>query len=121
MNKLYSLIVALAIATIAFLPTKAAAQGIGFTTDFKTTEPSYAFKVAEFDTFLKWKVRTEILAYAGSKIEQGTIVGGGAWVYPFQLAKGPAGMTTLWGYVGIGANFENGRFQNLRLAFGVRY
>lgn len=93
---------------------------LGFKLDLKTglTTPVASYPVKKFDTFLNWKLHTEIIGYAGSTIEDGKILGGGAWVVTFPLAKGDE---TMEGYLGLGAEFLQGSPTNFGLSFGVRF
>lgn len=100
----------------------AGAQGLGFKYDNKGLAVAYPVKVAEFDSILNWNVKTEILAFAGSRIEDGRILGGGAWVVPFRIAK-PSSSSgiALFGYIGLGAEFVDGVPERLGVVFGVRF
>lgn len=93
---------------------------LGFKLNLKTglTTPTASYTVKTFDTFLNWKLHTEIIGYAGSTIENGKILGGGAWVVTFPLAKGTE---TMEGYLGLGAEFLQGSPTNFGLSFGVRF
>lgn len=113
---------AASLAEAAVLPTSPPpAQDIGVKFDFKTgnADPVASFKIFEFDTLLSFQVRTEIIGFAGARVEDGRLIGGGAWVYPFPLASGT---NSLWAYLGPSLEFDTeGRPWRFGFVFGVRY
>lgn len=109
----------LLVALFVILPALTFAQGLGFNYSGKNFDPVAATKIREFDSILGLKLKTEILAYAGAQITDGKLVGGGAWVAPFNLAQSTTGGMSA--YLGISAHFTEGRPVRLGLALGVRF
>lgn len=114
-----------AIGFFCFLPLASfsQAQSIGFKIDLKrgNTTPIVSTKLLEFESLFSIPIKTEILAFAGTTIEDGRIVGGGAWVYTFQIAGGSSGMA-LWGYTGPAIEFDpEGRPWKFGWVLGFRF
>lgn len=97
------------------------AQGLAMKLDLKTgvMTPSVSMPVMEFESILGFKAKSQIVAFAGSSIANGAIVGGGAWVIEFPLAQGSG--TALRGFIGPSLDFEQGKPSKLGLVFGVRF
>lgn len=96
------------------------AQGLAVAFDTKgKPSPAVLLPVWDFDEVLGFRVKSSIVAFAGSSVDQGKVTGGGAWTFDFPLAKGS--QANLRAFMGPSLTFEKGVPAKLGFVVGVRW
>jgi len=111
-------ILCLILGVLALSPAFGQGLAVSFSTKGEAS-PAVLLPVMDFEEVLGFRVRSSIVAFAGSTVEQGTITGGGAWTFDFPLAKGS--QANLRAFVGPSLTFEKGVPAKLGFVVGVRW